>query len=83
MKHFNEHSGDIRALSPNEIEAVSGGIVIGIGPVNIGIAEGSMMFGIGIVGVGAFGLEDDGSVCVVNGEGEGGCVRPNPDPWRA
>ena len=83
MEHFNEQSGDIRALSANEIDAVSGGLIIGIGPVSIGIAEGSMMFGIGIAGVGGVSLEDDGSVCVVNGEGEGGCVTPNPDPWRA
>jgi hypothetical protein len=79
MEHCNEQSGDIRVLSQNEIDAVTGGATISIGPINIGVAEGNMVFGIGIEGVGAVGLLSDGSVCGVTAGGRGGCTEG--DPW--
>jgi hypothetical protein len=72
-------SGDIRALSPNEIEAVAGGLVISVGALNIAIGEGDMVFGVGIVGVGSFGLFEDGEICGAIEGGPGGCTgRPRP-----
>jgi hypothetical protein len=65
---------DIRALSPNEIESVTGGAVVSFGPLNFFLGDPAFAFGISITGVGGAGITNRGGACgVLKGVG-GGCV---------
>jgi hypothetical protein len=69
-------AGEIRELSMNEIDEVSGGAEVKVGPVHIFIGEGKLGigFGVAIDGVGGFAITTDGTVCgAIKGLG-GGCI---------
>ena len=69
---------DVRELSADELEQVSGAAELNFGPLQIVVGGDTAAFGIGIKGVGAFGITNDGNVCVgiVDGKGgvAGGCL---------
>ena len=51
---------EVRNLTSDEMEEISGALSVRIGPVGIKLFEGSMIFSIAIDGVGAFCIDDQG-----------------------
>lgn len=78
----NQVTNEIRELSVDELEAVSGGATFSIGPVTImaGEKDVGIAFGISVRGVGGFAVLGDGGVCGQlgnpKGGGVGGCAHP-------
>ena len=68
-------ASDVRELSINEIEQVSGGADVKIGPVHILIGEGDIGigFGVKIDGFGGFAIGGGGICGAIKGLG-GGCI---------